>query len=324
MNKYLVQQIIETGLSSNIGDWNFKFNETAVKFLFSTKKKGKLLVQMILKARNYKDAYAKAHDDILTIVLDVISFIMKSSLTVLEIDHVLKAEKGSSKRIIYSPIIIEEPFTLSLENKHKEEILGILITKHRNLKKQYWLSLRWLRFGYRARTVLERFTYYWLAFERMIGETQIDKKCPKCGYSISHPGISKATAKKLLNRYGIINEKDFENIWKLRQRVFHGGKKLDQQYLRSLFEATNTLGATIETALFEQIKPKIKETSEYPSTAIYREVIDNHYKFSTNFPELEFAPDYPRNTQIKQCHQNSGLFAKFGLQILTEKEVENW
>lgn len=317
MNKYLVQFTVETSLESHIGDCEFSFKNAVVKFLFSTKKDNRLKARVILEATNYKDAYTKAHDEILTNVVDIISFIMKSPLLILEMNHVLKAEKGK-ERIIYIEMLKKEWRHLFMRNKYKQEIQRFL-DNNKNLDEKYRLVLRWLRFGYHARTPLEKFIYYWLAIERIIGEKKISRKCPHCNKTISHLGIPKYEVRQLLNRYDeFTNNGDFGMIWSLRQKVFHGGKTPVKDLLIQLSDTIPKLTSIIEKALLEKIKPKVCINVRQPLP--FKDCA--HYKFTTKYPESEFATDYPTEKEVKQDLLNPTVDKNLKFQLLYEEEAK--
>lgn len=323
MNRYLIGYKVEGGLKSHIGDCDFTVEAANVRIHFpESQDRGELEFFVTLTAINHKQAFEQGFE-IVDRVLDSLSFIMKSSFYTWGVFVILKDEKGESERTVFRQTSEEIITGFYLKQDTKEAAQKALSISQ--IEDKYWLALRWLRYGHRARTTIEQFTYYWLAFERSIGEKQIEKRCEKCGTISYHPGIDKNEAKELLTKYdSSINEEGFKTIWKYRQKVFHGGEKLTLSLARELRTMSLIVGQAAEKLLEEKFQPSRRITVERPVYFLHRTSDNGYYKFTTSKPNESFAMDFPTNQQLLEFQQTHLVKSPYGFEILDFNKQDEW
>jgi hypothetical protein len=278
-----------------------------------------------VEGNGFQDANTTGNE-IISEFLDALSFIMKSSLFLMEIAVALKDEKGSAKRVAYRNTTKDSlPNPLYLQDETADSVRKIL--SEIQIEGHYDLSLRWLRYSYRARTWTEKFVNEWLAFERLLGEKQIERKCPQCGKELpSYPSVDKKDAYNLLLKYHPkLDEKSFKTIWKARQRMFHGGG-LDTAFMKILAELSPKISTVVEGELVEKYKPNKKLSIERPNTVARESKRDGFYEFTAEDPKAIFAMNYPTDEQLLEFEKEDSVCSKYGFELLSaeEKIKENW
>jgi|GEM_PF-3019145 len=297
MSKYLVQKHFETSLRSHVADMNFICQGASVKFLQSGNTELLQNAQVIVNADNYNDASEKA-EDILTELFDACALVMKSSVFSMSIDFIMKNECGQNERIILRHIHSEERPGLFLMHDSINAIQELLDEKGtRNCE----LSLRWLRYSYRNRPILEEFYYLWLALERLIGEKEIISRCKECGVKNPHSGVPKDEILALVQKHNRgYTESNLRQLWKARQKVFHGGDKPTHELLLYLKAVGPIIRKTIEEELYERIRPSKRIKIAMPVSEKRKETLFAPIRFLTRTPEKEFVDDYPSLEQSKE------------------------
>ena len=323
MNKYLIQNTIETSLQSHANDVDINHNGSNVKLRLKIYKDNPYAnAQVCVTATSYEEALGKS-EDILSAVLDVGSFVMKSSLFSISIDYVLKSEQGKSERIIYRHILFERSNGLFITDDSKDAIQSLL---NNGIAGKYELPLRWLRYAYRAGTIIEQFIYLWMALERIVGEQQIIRRC-KCGEEFSYPSVPKDGIRAILKKHNKeISDDEIEMIWKARQKVFHGGKKPAQEMLGELRSNSLIIMPIIEAELISVLNPskKISITMPVPPKSKYIYLLP--IKYITKHIDAEFAFDYPDLELCKKLIEPGPVPEIEGISIIPGEEFQklNW
>ena len=328
-NRYLVGIRVEGAINA-YNETKFSFRGTTIELEFGKRETGYFNCYITLEAKNSEQAAGLANETVAEF-LDILSFITSSSLAGLEVFLILKDEKGKRQRIVFRQIVIKKKDEDSdiyiregAEVKAIEDILKIA-----DSEKGYDLSLRWLRLGYRARTLIEQYSYYWLSFERILGETQIKKNCPFCGHELEpYPGVDWTKAQEIFSQYEeTVDENYFKKkILKARHRVFHGGR-LDAEFYKLLAEISPKVQRVTESMLDDRYKPSTRLNLGKPNMP-HRPV--NHlayYSFTTNNPSDSFARDYPDDERVEHFSKEPSVKDEVNnIELLTPLEhyMENW
>jgi len=323
-NKYLLGYPIEGSLNSHQPQPSFVYRDHLIKLHFPPHEEhqGEIIGFIEISAATHKEAHNIANE-VISEFIDALSFVMKSSLFLSPPSVILRDEEGGSRRVAYRQISEDRISGLYITEKTKKTVEKFLnVLEKEELPN---LSLRWLRFGYRARTFPEQFIYYWLALERAVGETQIRKKCPKCGTSLpSYPSIEKIKLRQLCHKYNEeVDDGYFEKIWKCRQKVFHGSR-INAAFLHELLEVTPKIGRIVETFLSEKYQPEHKITVKFPVPKTKRHSVNGFYTFQTKNAQEHYAMDYPTDEQLRRFHEGSEVISEDGFDLETFEDYENW
>jgi len=298
MNKYLVGIRVEGAINA-YGKTKFSFRNAIIELEFGTRKKGYFNCYITLNAKSSVQAAGLANE-ISAEFLDILSFITSSSLAGLNVFLILKDEKGKKERVVFRQLSRQE--TSDIYIREDAEIKAIdEIIKIADSQDGYDLSLRWLRFGYRARTRIEQYSYYWLGFERLLSETMIERDCPFCGEKLDpYPGIDWTKAYETFSKYEKDVDEDYfkKKILKARHRVFHGGR-LDAKFYEVLAEISPKVQRVIENILNERYKPSIRLDLGTPNQPNRSNTNLAYYGFITKNPNESFALDYPDDKCIE-------------------------
>jgi len=324
MNNYLVGYKVEGILNSHIDDVVFKVGTSEVKICFNdpNKHKGIIKAFVTVNANNHKEAFKEGFFA-LEETINYLSFIMKSSLYASNVFVILKDETGASQRMCYRQIVEERFRGLFLKEDSKNEAQRLIDRFQKNSK--YSLILRWLRYGYRARTLIERFHYYWLALERIVGESNIESRCPQCGCIRTYRNVKKGDIKKrLLKYYQSLSNEEFKLIWKHRQYLFHGGKKPDTEMINNLNNIIPKILETIEGELENGLEPNCRIAVTNPIGDRERYLRQAYFKFNTKNIGLPFAMDFPTDDQLIGYFKNSEIESKFGFELMDAERFRRW
>lgn len=329
MAKYLLGYRIEGALKAHSlktgKPYRFNFKGHQIELLFPDKEKPISFFCFIdAEGDGYIDANTQANE-IVSEFLDSLSFVMKSSLFLMELVVALKDETGKSIRTAFRHTTKDSlPAPLYLQDSSAEAVQKMLTQME--TETNYDLSLRWLRYSYRARTWTEQFANQWLAFERLIGEKQIERTCPKCGEKLpSYPSVDKNDAFALIRKYyPELEWKQFEKIWKARQRMFHGGK-MDTDFMKTLAEFSPKIGDVVERELVEKHQPTKKLWLEHPHKVARESNRQGFYEFTAEDPSAPFAMNYPTDEQLENFHEQDSVYGDgFQLVSIDEKIQDRW
>lgn len=304
MSKYIVGIRVEGALNA-YSQTKFSFRGITFELEFGTRESGYLNCYLGLEAENNLKAANLANESI-SEFLDVISFITSCSLAALEIFVILKDEKGSSQRVVFRQISREKTSDIYIregaEVKAIEEVLNNAASQE-----GYDLSLRWLRYGYRARTFIEQYSYYWLAFERLLGETKIERTCPHCKEKLEpYSGVDWKNAQTIFSMYEPDVDGDYfkEKILKARHTVFHGGR-LNAGFYVVLAEISPKVQKVVESMLVERYKPSTRLDLGTPNQPNRPNNNHAYYSFTTKTPNESFARDYPDDEWVESFSKKS-------------------
>lgn len=276
------------------------------------------------------EAMVKANDlanEILSEFLDILSFVTKTSLFVMGICVGLKEGSGTERVVYRNRYWEEDQRPLSIREDASETVtIKDLLTKAEN-NDGYDLSMRWLRYSYRARGYLDQFTYYWLALERLIGESQVNRPCEYCpGKTHTYPGIDKSAVHALLKKFNPeIDRAGFEKIWKARNRIFHGNP-VDTDFMIDLVRISPLVVKTVEGELVERLNPRARLDFGRPHPAVRLVSQDGFYKFRTTTPEAPFPFDFPTDVQLKEFKEEGTVVSStYGFEwLISFQDGQSW
>ena len=320
MNKYLFIYEIETGLRSH--EPRRIFNKDGCEIsLFCDEKSpsvSKCKAQIIVEG----DVALKVHNKVVVVlsdVLDVISYVTKSPTFILRLETILKSSRGSTNREVF-------------RQTSKTLTKGIYITdsnyasiKELIEKDADYSVLRWLRYAYRARTMTELFTYLWLGLETLVGEERIEVVCSNCGDKRYYTNIRKESVKKILVKY-CYSEREFNELWKLRQKVFHGKTNLNPVIIKKLKEHADKIGPIIESILDEKLASNHRTNDTFLIANEMIENINGFYEFEASDPTEEFSMNFPTDEQLDVFHYSSDVRDdEHGFELLNfDQHVSIW
>ncbi len=331
MSKYLLGYRVDAALKAHSlksgQPYRFTFKKHHIELAFSNEENPTSFRLFIdAEGNGFQDANTEANETA-SEFLDALSFIMKSSSFLMMLVVALKDESGKSKRSVFryaSKDSLPEP--LYLQDDSAKAVQEILFKTE--AEGNYDLSLRWLRYSYWARTWTEQFINQWLAFERLIGEKQIERECPNCHEKLpSYPSIDKDDAYALIQKYyPDMERKTFEEVWKARQRMFHGGK-VDTNFMKTLAQLSPKIGEVVEGELVNKYQPQKRLSIPHPRKVVKERGVEGFYEFTTENPAAPFAMDFPTDEQVLELHEQQGdVYSKDGFQLISldEKIKEGW
>lgn len=304
MNKYLIGIRIEGALNA-YQKTSFSFREAEIALEFGTMDEGYFNCFVTIQGENNVTALNIAKE-IVSEFLDILAFITGCSFAMLEIFLILKDEHDRGKRVVFRQVSTIKTAPVYIRQNEVETINDLLKASEANKKNN--LSLHWLRLGYRARTLIEQYSYYWLAFERLMGESQIVRNCNSCGkISGTYPGVDWNNAQSIFFQYEIGLDSDYfkKKILKARHTVFHGGRP-DSKFYELLAEISPKIQRVIESILEKMYSPVARIGLETPNQPHRPYNSSAYYAFETKDLGKVFALDYPSDVAIQQF-QESGI-----------------
>ncbi|MDB5194717.1 MAG: hypothetical protein JWN50_731 [Parcubacteria group bacterium] len=324
-NKYLVGIRIEGALQA-YEETVFEFRDSKIRLEFGNQSQGHFKAYVSVEAERAVVAMNRTNE-LIAEFLDMMSFATSCSLAALEFFLILKAEPGSVERMVLRQI--SENKTDDIYIRTDVEVAAITqMLNAAESNADYGLSLRWLRFGYRARTFVEQYTYYWLAFERLLGETQIERECPHCQKMLpSYPSVDWKKAQEIFSTYDSSVDKKYftEKILKARHRIFHGAK-LDAEFYGLLAEISPKVQNVVEMLLSEKHKPTSRIGLDRPNQPSRPNNNIGFYKFTTKSSSDDFAMDYPTDEWLSDfLLSNEATDTATGIELLSFEEYsEKW
>jgi hypothetical protein len=322
MNKYKVGIKIEGAINVDGEYTEFSFRDCIIQLEFISGSEGIFNCYIIVEAENAAKASEKSNE-IISEFLDILSFVTNCSLAALEIFVILKDEIVKIERTMFRQISKKMTRNIFIRQDYEVKTIKDILANNQK-EKIYDLSLRWLRFGFRARTYIEMYTYYWLAFERLISETQIEKNCPFCGKKLKpYPAIDWDKAQKIFSQYDKQTDKNYfhNNILKARHKVFHGAA-LNSSFYRKLSEICPKVEGVVKGILSDKYGCKIVDLG-LPNKPDTPNNFLGHYSFRTSEPDEQFAMDYPDDEFMKKF-QNESHVEKDGVELLDGDKMKNW
>lgn len=333
-NDYLLGYAVETSLLSRARENIFNYKGYAFKFEFPAEKhQGKVLCFVEACGASH----LKAHDKVIELLhelLDALAFMTKSSFRAVYPAVILKNETGLEDRVVFRKFAREEMLSLYMTDNIKNAAQDFLTQLQQAPDAE--LALHWVRYSYRVDSYIDQFFYNWRAFECLLGTTQILRRCencaelinscPHCEESIpsSYPGIDKGVAKTtLMHHDSSITDAEFNQIWKMRQRIFHGGQ-IDNAALAQLITVSPKIGTVVEKMVDRKYQIATRTDASRPG--IIRQSIETQslYKFKTKSPQAKFATDYPTDEQLIDFQNELSAISKDGYELIGYDGQENW
>lgn len=304
MNKYLIGIKVEGALNA-YEQTSFQFRGVEITLKFGTRGEGYFNCYAVISRESNVKAL-NAAKEIVSEFFDVLAFVTSCSFAMLDIFLILKDESGKKERVAFRQISTEKTVPIYIrKDAEAKTIKDLLQLLEKN--KDYNLSLHWLRLGYRARTYIEQYSYYWLAFERLLGETQITRNCPECGkIAASYSGVDWNRAREMFSKYESDVDKDYfkKKILKARHIVFHGGR-LDAGFYELLAEICPKVQRVTEKILVETYTPSSRVGLKTPNQPHRTHNNNAYYGFTTKTPDQAFARDYPSDEVVEEFHKSA-------------------
>ncbi len=331
MYKYLFGYRIEGALNAHAtkddAPYRFTFRKHDIALSFSDEEYPTSFICFINADGNSFQEANDVANEVVSEFLDVLSFIMKSSLFTIGLAVALKDESGKAKRVVFRNTTQNNfPSPLYLREDSAKAVQEILAKTE--VEGNYDLSLWWLRYSYRARTWIEQFSYQWLALERLIGEKQIERECQNCHEKLpSYPSIDKDDVCALMQAHDpSLDKKNFGEIWKARQRTFHVGK-IDTAFIRSLSKLSPRVSNAVEGELVKRYKPSKRIGVTRPNKVAKEGSREGFYEFTATDSSAPFAMNYPTYQQLLEFHKHGGVYSEDGsFQLISaeDKIEEGW
>lgn len=301
-NKYQVGFEVETGIRYTQPSCEFTINGMKAHLIFS-KDEGSIQVFAEIEAATHKEAFELSFEAV-DKILDSLAYITKNSFYNAGVFVILRSHPGDKTRICFRQLIEESQSQIILTPNRVKESQKILDS---TAGKKEMLGLRWLRLGHRSRSIWGKFVYYWLALERLIGDTQIKRKCEECGATLpSYPSTNNEDLENFLKQNGEnITKEKIANFKDLRNRVFHGGKPFSLLFARSLREPVMEISKAVERYLDSYLDIRDRVPLKTPLNIVNRASIAGYYQFKTKTPEKEFCNDFPTEKQLRNFNHSS-------------------
>ena len=278
---------------------------------------------LTIEAQNWQEAF-QFSSGILYELLDTISLMTGGSFKVMHPFLILKAESGNSKRIVFRQSSEEYEDPIQLRTKSEVDAIQKILNELSKLE-EYDLSLRWIRYGNAAQALIEGFVFYWLSFERLLGETKIEKECPHCHNKLKpYSAVDWDGASKLFtSNCSGTDEKYFKDIiLKMRHRIFHGGK-VEGKTFGDLKEIFPKIKEVIEKITKNKYLGKEATILRSRMSNEYHVNLMNFYSFPTLNPDEKFALDYPNDSYIKS--ESGGIQENVdGIKLLNLDGLKEW
>lgn len=260
----------------------------------------------IVQGNNWIDANDIAMEDAFGPVLDALALHRKAPAMLKQLQSVVKAEEGLTRRAV----VIE-----SNTEFHPVRLDGVVIEEVQNALNRDQADkpfLRWLRYSYRSVPVLETFVLAWLAFENFCGTKRVARNCPDCGKEL--PPFSPTDRDKafqaLKAREPQLTQDEFNTAheeWRdeLRNPTLHGGRTLRSESRRKMQAAIQRFRPAIEDIAQAELSYRLA----YPGTRVNDGVsqVDLH-----RFIQFECAPgsgefaDLPEIPDPRDRNENAG------------------
>jgi hypothetical protein len=219
----------------------------------------------IVEANNWTEANDIAMEDAFGPLLDALSLHRKAPAMLKQLQSVVKAEEGLTRRAVV--IVSNTEF-------HPVRLDGVVIEEVQNALNRDQVDkpfLRWLRYSYRSVPVLETFVLAWLAFENFCGTKRVDPNCPNCGKAL--PPFSSTDREKafqtLKAREPQLTQEGFNTAhreWRgeLRNPTLHGGRTLRSESRRKMQTAMQRFRPAIEDIAQAELGYRLA----YPGTRV--------------------------------------------------------
>ncbi len=234
---------------------------------------------------------------------------------------VLKDQKNEIERVVLRQTINKDFLSLYIKEETKAEVQNILDNTSDDNK---WKALRWLRYGHRAHTPFEQFTYYWLTFERLVGESDITITCQDCGAKRNYRSLDKQKAFQEMQRHDhTITSKEFEEFWKYRQKIFHGGQKPTLAFARELKPVAAKIGIIVENMLESDFHISRRVSVPHAASKITHHNF-GYYKFNAEDPTVSFARNYPSQESLEAFREEHSIESSDGYEVLNADEYIKW
>ncbi len=239
----------------------------------------------IVEGTNWKKANDIAMEDAFGPVLDALSLYLKAPAMLQNIQSVVKAETGITRKAV----LIEshtEFYPVNLNDLAVQEVQNALDGDRLNRP-----VFRWLRYSYRCIPVLERFVFAWLAFENFCGVKNVVRQCPHCQKDLpAFPSTDREKALQVMqSREPQLTKEKFETEYKgwwhdLRNPVLHGGRRSNSDMRQRMQAAIERFRPAIEDIMQQEVGYSLA----YPGTRSNDGVFQINFH---HFVEFSCAPD---------------------------------
>lgn len=315
MATYKIKFFVETSLSPD-SLLHFDYLDVPIHLYPRKKDSTGISAELPVEADGYKVAISRAQDEFLYPALDALSFHRNATCLVSHFEQVLKNEKGSKQRRLIQLDAAASPDFCHLDNKIVTEVA--LLAK--SSVAFPGTVVRWLRNVYRPITPVERFMYSWLALENLAGPVSRRSRC-NCGETLhcvkcdkpapEHSTGNKDAAYEIVKDQGI-DKKTFFYWWnELRNKVFHGGKALDTEFLNELETASKAIIPSVEAALQRKLGFEIKYRTKRTIHPEYIIHVHRFMEFETTNLDEEFPSTIPPFDDPSVC-------------LHGQQEFDNW
>lgn len=123
--------------------------------------------------------------------------------------------------------------------------------------------MSWFRRGLQESDIVNSITAFCVSLEILANqfacEESINRKCQHCGYvSVIEPGIRQKIETFMVDQIGFAKT-DFSKVWKIRNRLFHGGYDSNAFNAAELHSARGVLIASVVKGLKKLLKLTVEE-----------------------------------------------------------------
>lgn len=276
----------------------------------------------VVEGKKCWEANAIAMEDAFGPALDALSLHAKAPAMLLDLQSVLKAETGTTRRavLIESHSVFQPVY---INNEAIQEVQDALIKG-----KVVRPAFRWLRYSYRLVPVLEQFVFAWLAFENSWGTKKHVPICEHCKKERApYDRANRDEAFRILQlREPQLQRAEFDRTiaeWysELRSAVLHGGRAPDSALRQRMREAMNRFRPAVE-ALAQQ---ELGFRWAYPGIRPNEGMLQTNWQHFVEFtcaPDIgEFAdiPPMPRFANLNEEPQVDD-----SVKVLDFAESNNW
>jgi hypothetical protein len=275
----------------------------------------------IAEGENWREANAVAMEDAFGPVLDALSLHKKAPAMLQDLQSVIKAETGTTRRAILIDSH-KELHPVNIDGPTIQEVQDALSANTLNRP-----AFRWLRYSYRPLPVLERFVFAWLAFENFCGIRATARTCPHCGKDLMPlSSVDRDHAFQILHsrepqlaRHDF--DRSFQEWWReFRSAVLHGGRRLDSALRQRMQDALERFRPAVEDLAQHEVGFRHAYPGTTPNDGFFQ---TNRYHFvefgCPTTAEFAETPPMPRF-----AGRNTSPILEEGVTLLNLDEARDW
>jgi len=256
-------------------------------------------------AKNNIEARQNALERLMN-TIEVISFSTDIPISAPQLIYLLRASRGN-KRVVLQMETEYQEYNNSLSQNNWDSVSKLSEIQVIGLKR----AIKYYSISLASQNFLDKFFFLWLSLENLAGFKVIVSRCSSCNEELickecsktsSHPSCDKQMLEDFFRKYDI---KNFKDIYKIRQLIFHGKRALKMDELVLLkFNFFHLFSSSLRKEILNRANIDIP-LSNY----LWKTRKDKLYLcvFESKQPTKKFITDFPTIDEINKGREDIKL-----------------